>query len=384
MDRLRTPFRSSPPPPCGRILHGLQGSAVTSAPVPSPFSSTASSRARHRIATALVSAALSVGCATSARADARPPVVSPSDEGVSLLGTWPLCEASAALVAPWDPSVVLVADNEVHSEIFAFSAEEGGRLTGQRSVALPPGAPRDIEALASVGDSVLVVGSFSRNKRCEVKRKRQRMMVVQWREGRLEATRSVDGAAALNEAARSVSSCLSRLFGSERIPGAREVCAALVGAEKAAQAGTSCDTMDVEGAVAVDGERVWLGLRRPLSEGRAILLRLAPPLESFRFDRVALVDLQGRGVRELTREGDRIWGIAGPTADSREPFRLFSFPAAELGQQLRPTVRLDPRLLPTSSEGLVLAADRLTVVIDGDEGTEGMCRQPSGQASIPR
>ena len=87
----------------------------------------------------------------------------------------PLCEASAALVAPWDEDLVLVADNEIYDQLFGFTLEDTG-LEPAGVLSMPrKDRPRDIEALAKVGTSVLVVGSHSRSNACRVRSKRLRL-----------------------------------------------------------------------------------------------------------------------------------------------------------------------------------------------------------------
>jgi hypothetical protein len=98
---------------------------------------------------------------------------------VTELGTSPLCEASAIVAAPWDPSLVLVADNEVSDRLFALTVGEDGRLGGQSTLWLPEtDHPRDIEAMAVVGREVLLVGSHGRNRRCRRRVGRERLEIL--------------------------------------------------------------------------------------------------------------------------------------------------------------------------------------------------------------
>lgn len=297
------------------------------------------------------------------------------------LGEAPLCEASAAMVAPWDSSLILVADNEERRSLFGFTAQEGV-LVDQRTLSLPKGSPGDMEALARVGDRVLAVGSFSRNKRCEVKKNRARLLLVEKGEtsDRLREVRTIDGGgvlASLGDADK----CLVTLFTQPAPEGAQSVCAALSAAETEAARGGACDTLNIEGAVGVSGEpdRVWLGLRSPLVDGKAILLRLTEDLDEARFDAVALIDLGGRTVRALERREGEVWGIAGPMADSEQGFQLFSLPATRLAPGARVDGVAVRGALPSSSEGLVFVGDRLHVVIDGDKGSGDACKKPARQ-----
>lgn len=173
-------------------------------------------------------------------------------------------------------------------------------------------------------------------------------------------------------------------------PVAAAVCATITTAERQAQqsAGTSskakCEQaspFNAEGALAVPGStepRIWIGLRAPLlavhpsdpaHRQLAVLLRLKN-LDAFTADRIALLDLDGRGVRDLAYADGEVWVIAGPSADSEEPFQLRHFPAAALdGSAVIGTVRA--RDLPTSSEGLAIQGQKAFVVIDGSEPLSG-------------
>lgn len=121
------------------------------------------------------------------------------------------------------------------------------------------------------------------------------------------------------------------------------------------------------------GEAVWIGLRSPLlpaaSAGSpndmAILLRMQG-LEEYKFDAVALVDLDGAGIRELTVSNGWVVGIAGPPEDSGVDFKLWMFPVADLaaGAIITPTVVESPAL-PTSSEGLAVVGSTAHIIIDG-------------------
>lgn len=140
-----------------------------------------------------------------------------------------------------------------------------------------------------------------------------------------------------------------------------------------------------EGAVdiaAVGGTpTLWIGLRSPLlaahpsqpeRQDLALLLHLRD-LDAYKFDGAAVLDLDGRGVRDLAMAADGwVWLIAGPPqdlrADDAEPFQLWRFRAADLRRDaiIRPKLVRDD--LPTSSEGLALMGEQAIIVIDGDEG----------------
>jgi hypothetical protein len=97
------------------------------------------------------------------------------------------------------------------------------------------------------------------------------------------------------------------------------------------------------------------------------MLRLTPGHDELRFDRAVLVDLGGRGIRELTFDQgrQRVWGIAGPDLDRDDPFRLWHVSADALASEDDLTGAIDARELPTSSEGMLVWEGRALILIDG-------------------
>ncbi len=307
------------------------------------------------------------------------------------LGTPPLCEPSAALRAPWDPQLVLVADNEVHDRLFAF-AIEGGRLAARGTWALPNGGPHDVEALAAAGSGagdaggaeLLLFGSHSVNRRGGLEPKRARVRALR-RAGtaRFAGVGDLDDAARWPRALRDVNRCTTELFTAPAPGAARAVCEVLVRAAQARRDGAPCpECLNIEGAVTVEA-RTWIGLRSPGLGGKAVLLRVAAPRGPLRFDAVALADLAGAGVRELAVHDGALWLVAGPHGDEAVPFALRRAPLAALapGAEIATTLAAT---LPASSEGLVFDGDAVIVVLDGDRGAKGAaaCAVPARQERI--
>jgi len=95
---------------------------------------------------------------------------------------------------------------------------------------------------------------------------------------------------------------------------------------------------DIEG-LAVDGERVLLGLRGPVLRGWSALLeialearggqlRLLPLDEQGTRVRKHFLPLEGLGVRDLLFSGDDLYLLAGPTMVLNGDIRVFRWPAA--------------------------------------------------------
>ncbi len=151
-----------------------------------------------------------------------------------------------------------------------------------------------------------------------------------------------------------------------------------------------CDAVNAfnaEGAVAIHtpkGTGVWIGLRAPLlpvhpsQSGKkhlAILLHMKDPTV-YTSDRVAFVDLGGRGVRDLSSDATSIWVIAGPPEDRTEPFELRRIRKSALDEAQVIESELI-RALPPSSEGLAISGKTAYVVIDGDTGEGEVCKEPA-------
>ena len=155
-------------------------------------------------------------------------------------------------------------------------------------------------------------------------------------------------------------------------------------AEGDREACSTTNHFNVEGAVAVNDDsskpNIWLGMRSPLvtleAKKLAMLLHLKN-INSYQFDRVALLDLGGRGIRELTLWQNNLWGIAGGPEDNLNNFVLWQFPLDLLGskQIIEPKI---VRSLPASSEGLVfIDSNTAYVLLDGDiGGSNSSCLVP--------
>lgn len=228
------------------------------------------------------------------------------------------CEASAMI--PWSGGF-LVGDNETDDRLFLFSNDMAATGTVPLSAEVS-----DIEALAGAEGALWVVGSHSRNKSGEYKKKRHRL---------------------LRQPGGLVEPDLSG-------------CAACVAAEPLAP---NDGGLDIEGAAVVGGH-LWLGLRAPLIGGRAILLDLGA--EGKAVERQLEIDLGGRGVRELMADGEGFLVLAGPVADAEVSHALYA--VARPGE---PALALGITL-PTSSEGLARRGTDLVYVTDGD-GKNGQC-----------
>ncbi|MCY7306708.1 MAG: DUF3616 domain-containing protein [Rhodoferax sp.] len=136
---------------------------------------------------------------------------------------------------------------------------------------------------------------------------------------------------------------------------------------------------DIEG-LAVDGQRLLLGLRGPVLRGwaailevsvkvRAKELRLAPLDRSGILIRKHFLQLDGLGIRDLHFLGDDLYVLAGPTMVLNGDIRVFKWP---LARQVLASNRHPVRFEPVLTESVSLPHGR------GTNRAEAMCDLPAG------
>jgi hypothetical protein len=130
--------------------------------------------------------------------------------------------------------------------------------------------------------------------------------------------------------------------------------------------------LDVEG-IAVNDDRVYLGLRGPVLRGWAFVLELRPwvdpadpgrlRLREFadgRAYRKHVLRLDGLGVRDLCPDGDDLLVLAGPTMDLDGPVRIYRWHGAYRTEQ------------PAVVRGAELTRELEIMYGEGDDHAEGM------------
>lgn len=259
----------------------------------------------------------------------------------------------------------LVADNEVHAHLFGFTRD----FAEAAPFAMPPEhRPRDIEALARVGDAsdgeFLVVGSHSNRRDGSRSRKRHRLRWLRFtsHQGTAEETHYTD--ASETNWHESADECTRALFESDVLERDGELASRFCGALVAS------GEMDIEGAASIDGH-VWLGFRRPQIDGDAVMARLVG--RELRFDAIEIVDLGGRAIRAMDSYADRLYVIGGPSEDTVDAHALFLVQRGEATQLAT---------LPPYSEGLALhSPGHALIVTDGRAGPV-TCDEPSRVMSV--
>jgi hypothetical protein len=277
-----------------------------------------------------------------------------------------------------------VADNEVRQLLFLFpfDAERGELGTAERRAldlrpvlaAAGDAQISDIEAMARLSDGqILVYGSHSRNKRCARKKKRRRFVGIE-----ILSSGTIGPRTALVQTPAHAD--LAAAFGGTQDETMQRVMEAIRRGEALADRGQCRQAFNIEGAVAVptaQGDQVWVGLRAPLVDGHAVLLRHDFASPSLRFAEARLVDLGGAGIRALTAHDGWLWGISAQVgAQARAPYALWRFRASAL-DRAGPIAVERVGSLPNWSEGLAIDGRTLIAVSDGRAGV-GRCERESG------
>jgi hypothetical protein len=143
---------------------------------------------------------------------------------------------------------------------------------------------------------------------------------------------------------------------------------------------------DVEG-IAVQGDRVFLGLRGPVLRGMAVMLELRVKdkndgrlklKRAFDDDaryRLHFIDLGGMGIRDMVLDGDRLLMLVGPTMDLDGPVAVVSLadPFRDMhdvtfGDEISHVLRIPHGAGTDHAEGLTRLEDgRFLVVYDSPD-----------------
>ncbi|MBK6335557.1 MAG: DUF3616 domain-containing protein [Betaproteobacteria bacterium] len=144
--------------------------------------------------------------------------------------------------------------------------------------------------------------------------------------------------------------------------------------------------LNVEGLTSADDGALLIGLRSPLREGKALVLPLRNPAQAIdgqppEFGDAIALDLDGRGVRAMTRLADGYVVVGGPTADAGS-FALFrwrggSAPAQRLPQPALGSLRPEALIVWAGIPQLQLLSDDGAVKIGGNP-----CKLPAHARSF--
>lgn len=254
--------------------------------------------------------------------------------------------ASAAIFL--DARRVVVASDE-DNRLRVYDAETGGPALSAWDASpgldLGRGNPEcDLEGAARVGSRLYWIGSHGRNKDGKFRPNRHRFFATE-----VDLTPEGPRWRAVGKAS---SGLVSAMLAD---PGL----AALALAGASSQAPDSKGGLSIEGLAAGPAGSLWIGFRGPLSKGRAILVPLQNPdrvLEGHtpRFGPPTLLDLGGRGLRDMAWTGSEWILVAGATGGDQKGTRIYRW-----GGGVQTPVALDlPGLKHLNVEAVAVPPER--------------------------
>jgi hypothetical protein len=246
-----------------------------------------------------------------------------------LLGGFRGLPASGAETVAYSGCCDASAAAPINAELFAAASDEGSLLqlyrrgaggAAVRSVSVSsflgmrPKREADLEGAARLGNLVYWVGSHSRNKEGAAVPERQVLFAT-----------AIRGTGPLAELVPVGKPCVGLLAALGSDPALKEFelgrAAGLPGEAKGG--------LNIEGLAAGPGGALWIAFRNPVPLGMALVVPLLNPGEVIegrppRLGPALRLDLEGLGIRDIARAGDRYVVVAGP-AEGGGRHRLFAW-----------------------------------------------------------
>jgi hypothetical protein len=227
-----------------------------------------------------------------------------------------MCDASAAVAL--NNELFAVANDE-DNVLRIYDAAKGGPPVYSQDLSALLRVDRkkpetDLEGASWIGDHIYWISSHGRNREGEFRSSRHRFFAtkVEERNGRLQ----------LRGSGRVYPNLLGDLLRDARLRSYRLDRASLL-PPKAAGA------LNIEGLCATPEHALLIGFRNPIPHKRALVVPLLNPAEVIngkmaRLGDPLLLDLGGRGIRDIVRWGNRYVIVAG-AHDGRENSKLFEW-----------------------------------------------------------
>ncbi len=227
------------------------------------------------------------------------------------------CDASAGVAV--STNLFLVANDEDNSLRVYRSDRSGPAVqsfqTGPFLHVDPRKPESDIEGAARVGDRIYWITSYGRNREGEERESRHRFFATTFHvreQGKVE----------LRAVGRPYARLLDDMIKDSRLAKFRLGLAAM-------HAPKEPNGLNIEGMCATPEGEILIGFRNPIPESRALIVPLKNPAEllegkAARFGNPVLLDLGGRGVRDMAAAGGRYW-IIGGSFDGSGKFHLYSW-----------------------------------------------------------
>lgn len=233
-----------------------------------------------------------------------------------------ICDASAGI--PLDEKHFVVGDDEGNIlRVYARGQADPVRnydlsrfLIGRKK-----GSETDLEGAARVGDNIYWISSHGRNKDGQLAPNRHRFF----------ATRSIAGGKLLDPIGKPYNHLLNDILTDKRFERFE-----LQAASKLAP--KEQNGLNIEGLCAGPNGSLLIGFRNPIPHGKALLLPLLNPAEIIlgqlpRFGEMIELDLGGRGVRDITRTGDKFLILGGQHHTGKD-FALYNWDGKNQPQEI--------------------------------------------------
>lgn len=259
---------------------------------------------------------LAVGTSSCADQAAKDEKTSSSALGAATLH-YGCCDASAGVAV--SSNLFLVANDE-DNLLRVYRRDQSGPAmqgfaTGEFLHVDPQRPESDIEGAARVGDRIYWITSHGRNRQGEARESRQRFFAT-------TAKVNEQGRVELRTVGRPYARLLNDLIADARLAKFRLGAAALLAPKEPGG-------LNIEGLCATPEGELLIGFRNPIPGDRALIVPLKNPGELLegrpaRFGDPVLLDLGGRGVRDLALVGGR-YLIIGGSFEGRGKFHLYSW-----------------------------------------------------------
>jgi hypothetical protein len=285
-----------------------------------------------------------------------PPAAALHGQLVTFAGT---CDASGAV--PLDARRFAVVDDEDNT-LRVYDAELGGAPLAafdlSSTLSIAQGDEADLEAATHIEDRAYFLGSHGRT-----------------RGGKLDTNRLAFFSLQLTDDG-------ARLVGSPYRALLQDLAAAPALHPFDLSRAVARGELEFEGMTATPDGKLWLGLRRPVPQGQALVLQLGNPKEVMsgeapHIELVRALDLGGLGVRGLSFWHGSYLVLAGP-AGNGGPFGLYRWQGGGQPQLLE--TRLLHGLGP---EGFFSHEARQEVLVLSDDGTRLVDGRPCKRLRTP-
>lgn len=273
-----------------------------------------------------------------------------------------MCDASAAVAL--NNELFAVANDEDNS-LRIYHAAKGGLPVSSQDLSALLRVERkkpetDLEAASWLGDHIYWISSHGRNRDGKFRASRHRFFAtkVEERGGRVQL--SGVGRVYMNLLPDLLRDPRLRLF---RLDRASRLPPKAVGA------------LNIEGLCATPEHSLLIGFRNPIPQNRALIVPLLNPADvingkSARLGDPLLLDLGGRGIRDIVRWRDRYVIIAG-AHDANQNSKLFAWSGGSAPARELPSItftNFNPEAIivyPDNSKPFQALSDDGTVLING-------------------